>query len=259
MSQNKTRIKVLISPRSYDEIIETLKGVPDIIDIKNPAEGSLGANFPWIIRSAKEELLKKIKENGVSEENTIKYDHVKVSAAIGDFPNLPGTASLAALGAAYAGADYIKVGLKGTPNIDAAIELSSSIVKAVKEFDSKKNVVIAGYADQIAEKLPIRPLDIPLIAEKSGADVAMLDTFNKNGTSIFDHLSIDDLKEFIADAHARNLKVAIAGALNFSHIPLIKQLNPDIIGVRSMVCENFDRVKGSINHKQIIKLKNLIM
>ncbi|MHA1869390.1 MAG: (5-formylfuran-3-yl)methyl phosphate synthase, partial [Promethearchaeota archaeon] len=49
------------------------------------------------------------------------------------------------------------------------------------------------------------------------------------------------------------------GALNFSHIPLIKQLNPDIIGVRSMVCENFDRVKGSINHKQIIKLKNLIM
>ena len=60
------------------------KGGADIVDVKNPKEGSLGANFPWIISSVKESI------------NSGK----PISATIGDFNFKPGTASLAALGAA---------------------------------------------------------------------------------------------------------------------------------------------------------------
>ena len=43
-------MKVLISPTSLAEAEAVLAGGADIIDIKNPAEGSLGASFPWVIR-----------------------------------------------------------------------------------------------------------------------------------------------------------------------------------------------------------------
>jgi len=63
-------------------------------------------------------------------------------------PFKPGTASLAALGAAMAGADYIKVGLYGVRNEFEAQEMIKAVVRAVKDFDSEKKVVIAGYGYQ---------------------------------------------------------------------------------------------------------------
>ncbi len=88
-------MKLLISPINKEEAIIASRGGADIVDVKNPKEGSLGANFPWVIRDVKEAV------NG----------RQPISATIGDFNYKPGTASLAAFGAAVAGADYIKVGL----------------------------------------------------------------------------------------------------------------------------------------------------
>ena len=42
-----------------------------------------------------------------------------VSVALGDLPNLPHTAALAARGAALSGADYVKVGLRGVRELDS--------------------------------------------------------------------------------------------------------------------------------------------
>ena len=82
-------MKLLISPKNAEEAKEAVTGGADIVDVKNPLEGSLGANFPWIIREIKE----------------IIPEGVEISATIGDFPPLPGTASLAALGMCTLGVD----------------------------------------------------------------------------------------------------------------------------------------------------------
>jgi len=37
-------------------------------------------------------------------------------------------------------------------------------------------------------------------------------------------------------------------------LPLIKQISPDIIGLRSLVCEGFDRDKGKIKKELIESL-----
>ena len=70
-----------------------------------------------------------------------------LSATIGDFPNLPGTASLAALGAAVAGADIIKIGLKGPTIENDCIFLMNKVIKAVKEYNrlEKKDGVICAF------------------------------------------------------------------------------------------------------------------
>jgi len=44
-------MELLVSPCSVEEAKNSLAA--DIIDVKNPAEGSLGANFPWIIKAIK--------------------------------------------------------------------------------------------------------------------------------------------------------------------------------------------------------------
>ncbi|GAH11455.1 unnamed protein product, partial [marine sediment metagenome] len=109
------KIKLLVSPKTLEEakVVVKYKEV-DYIDCKNPSEGSLGANFPWIIKQMK---------------SLIQFSGSQLlSATIGDFPNLPGTASLAALGAAVAGADIIKIGLKGPTTENECIFLMNKVI-----------------------------------------------------------------------------------------------------------------------------------
>jgi uncharacterized protein (UPF0264 family) len=77
-------LKLLISPSDEKEALEAIAGGADIVDVKNPREGALGASFPWTIRRIKE----------------IAPEGIEVSCTVGDLPNLPGSVSLAVLGAA---------------------------------------------------------------------------------------------------------------------------------------------------------------
>ena len=235
------KIKLLISPKSIEEAKVIVDSKIDYIDCKNPNEGSLGANFPWIIKSMK----KLIPSNS----------SLLLSAAIGDFPNLPGSASLAALGAAVSGADIIKVGLKGPKNENQGIKLMKNVVKTVKDFSNEIKIVAAGYADRSRKSNSLKYLEIPTIAAESGSDIAMLDTYIKDGKGLFDFLSMEELIKFKEKAKKLDLRVALAGSIMIKDIKKIRQISPDIIGVRSVVCEDFDRNNGMINKDLIEKLK----
>jgi (5-formylfuran-3-yl)methyl phosphate synthase len=207
-------MQLLVSPRDIPEARKSLAA--DIIDVKKPSEGSLGANFPWVIREIKSISTK------------------PVSAAIGDFDYKPGGASLAAYGAACSGADYIKVGLM-FDGIEKASDLIESVVKAVKDEFPEKRVVISAYSDYVRLG-SISPFDMaPLVAE-AGADLAMIDTGIKDGKSTFDFMDEATLTRFTWKNHDLGIGTAIAGALKMDDIPMLKRINPDIIGVRGMVC-----------------------
>lgn len=237
------RIKLLVSPRSIPEAIEVIESKSvDFIDCKNPLEGSLGANSPEMIRDIK---------NLIQKGSTMK-----LSATIGDFPNLPGTAALAAIGAAYSGADIIKVGIMGPKNMEESIKLMKSVVKAVHNYDDNILVVAAGYADKVRLNSSPNPLDIPEIAYNSGCDIAMVDTAIKDGKSLFDFLDVQSLKDFKFRAKSNNISVALAGNLKLSDMVKIKTIHPDIIGVRSVVCNNGDRNNGTIKKELIQELSN---
>lgn len=238
----KHHIKLLISPKNIEEAKITIKAGVDYIDCKNPEEGSLGANFPWIIQSIKSLIPKNRNQ--------------KLSATIGDFPNLPGTASLAALGAAVSGADIIKIGLKGPMSIKEGIILAKKVTKSVKRYDKNKEVVIAGYADYKRLKNSLDYLSLPEIASKAKADIVMLDTYVKDEKNLFDFLNVNQLSLFIEKANHYSLKTALAGNLRKENIEKFQIISPDIIGIRGAVCEDFDRKTGMITFEKIIDLKN---
>ncbi len=234
-------MKLLISPKDVGEAREAINGGADIIDVKNPKEGSLGANFPWIIKEIE----------GITPKDR------EISAAIGDFPNIPGTASLAALGAAISGADYVKVGLYGLSSKEDAILLASSVVKSVKDYDKGIKVVVAGYADFYRIN-SINPMIIPEIGKKSGADIIMLDTAIKDGKKLFDHIPMDKLIDFVKDSHNYGISVALGGSLSGSDIEPLYQIGVDIIGIRGAACDGNDRLNGRIKAEMVRKLKERI-
>jgi len=231
---------LLVSPIDVEEAKEAIAGGADIVDVKNPKEGSLGANFPWMIKAIRE----------------VTPKDLLVSATVGDVPYKPGTISLAAVGAAISGADYIKVGLYGVKNYYQAVELMKSVVKAVKDIDEDKIVVAAGYADAYRVGA-VEPLIIPKIARDAGCDVAMLDTAVKDGKTLFDFQSKDILAEFVDEAHNYGLKCALAGSIKKEHIPILKEIGTDIVGVRGAACKGGDRNNGRIDRDLVRELKEL--
>jgi uncharacterized protein (UPF0264 family) len=228
-------MKLLISPINREEAIVASRGGADIVDVKNPKEGSLGANFPWVIRDVKEAV----------------EGRQPISATIGDFNYKPGTASLAAFGAAVAGADYIKVGLYDIQTEDQVFELLTKITQAVKDYDSTKKVVASGYSDYKRIN-SISPLLLPSIVAEAGVDVVMVDTAIKDGKSTFEFMDEKELKRFTDLAHEHGLENAIAGSLKFEDLPVLDRIGPDIIGVRGMVCGG-DR-RTSIRRELVEKL-----
>ncbi len=228
-------MKLLVSVVNKIEALEAIKGGAHIIDVKNPKEGSLGANFPRVIRQVKE----------------IVPDNIEVSATIGDLPNLPGTASLAALGAAVSGADYIKVGLFGVKTSVEATILMKETCRAVKDYGNASKVIAAGYAD-FKKVGCLNPLKLPRVAYRAEADGAMIDVKVKYSESkLFDFLSDRELKKFVDEAHDSNLIVALAGSLEMQNVPRLYELGVDVIGVRKAVCSQRNRLDGDVQRKAV--------
>ncbi|MGZ7050339.1 MAG: (5-formylfuran-3-yl)methyl phosphate synthase [Methanobacterium sp.] len=232
---------LLISPINTTEAHEAILGGADIIDVKNPKEGSLGANFPWVIKSIRE----------MTPKNML------VSATLGDVPYKPGTVALAALGASVSGADYIKVGLYGTKNYDEALEVMKNVVKTVNDYNEDAIVVASGYAD--AHRVgAVDPMEIPHVAADAGAKIAMVDTAVKDGKTLFDSMDEEKISIFNDEIHDYGLKSALAGSIKKDQLQTLYNLGCDVVGIRGAACVDGDRNSGQIHRSAVMELKKLM-
>jgi len=216
-------MKLLVSVADVREARVAVRGGVDIVDVKNPAEGSLGAPAPDMIARVR---------------NTVPSER-PVSAAIGDLPNLPGTAALAALGAARSGAAYVKVGLWGTSTEEEAVAVLRAVREAVESGPTGPTVIAAAYAD--AERVPSRPLPpgaLVAAARRAGVGGCLVDTAVKDGGGLFEWLAPDALAALVAEGHAARLEMALAGALRAEDLPAVRATGADIAGVRSAACRD---------------------
>jgi hypothetical protein len=216
-------MRLLVSVVDAGEAREAAAAGADIVDVKNPAEGSLGAPSPAVIAGVRAAV-------GAA---------VPVSAAIGDMPDLPGTAALAACGAAHSGAAFVKVGLWGVSTENQAVTLLRAVAAAVPGT----SVVAAAYGDarRVAHR-PLAPELLPRVAGAAGVDVCLFDTAVKDGSGLLDWLSPDALASLVAEAHDLGLQMALAGALRAEDLPVVQSAGADIAGVRSAVCQDGRRV-----------------
>jgi uncharacterized protein (UPF0264 family) len=229
-------MRLLVSVTDAAEAQLAVAGGVDLVDVKNPAEGSLGAPAPGVIAAVA----------------AVLPADVPLSAAVGDLPSLPGTAALAALGAACSGAASVKIGLWGTSTRDEAVAVLRAARKAV---DGDAEVVAVAYAD--AARVPGRPLpprELVAAAREAGVAGCLLDTAIKDGRGLLSWLAVDALAELAAEAHAAGLQMALAGALRADDLPEIRATGADVVGVRSAACRNGERT-APLDPSRIARLR----
>lgn len=208
--------KLMVSVVNESEALKALWGGADIVDVKNPSEGALGAQTPKVIKSIRKLLPLSI----------------EVSATLGDLPYLPGTASLAALGAAVSGVNYVKAGLFGVRDYKEAINLSKAIKEALSLSGLKVKFVVCGYADY-ASFGSISPLMLPLVAYRVEADGILIDIKRKiPGVNLFTYMDNENITKLVDEAHSQGLFVALAGGLGINDVNRCIRLGVDVVGLR---------------------------
>ncbi len=230
-------MKLLVSVVDAAEARLAVAGGVDIVDVKNPAEGSLGAPAPGVIEQVR----------GVLPAG------LPLSAALGDLPCLPGTAALAALGAVRSGASYVKLGLWGVSGPDDAV----AVLRAVQDAVGGDAAVIAvAYAD--AARVPNRPLapsEVATAARQAGVSGCLIDTAIKDGRGLLSWIAADALASLVAEAHDAGLEIALAGELHADDLPTIRATGADIAGVRSAACREGRRT-AAIDPARIAQLRH---
>lgn len=234
--------KLLVSVVSGSEALAALEGDADIIDIKNPPEGALGAPAPVTIREVCAELRGK----------------KPFSIALGEFPGKPGAAALAALGSAYFNPDFVKIAFVPQSSPEEIVGTLKGIKNSLNfaQKEKKTAVVAVMYADTL-NAAPWKLTDFLAIVRDGGAAGCLIDTREKKGKSLFDFLSLEKIRGFIEDCLQKELFCGLAGSLKAADVQTLSKLGPDIIGVRSAVCGG-DRLRGTLSRESVQELKELI-
>lgn len=212
-------MKVMISIISKEEALVAYDNRAELIDIKNPLEGSLGAQSPLVVKEIMEAL----------------PEDAQTSATVGDVPFLPCTVAQAAYTVASMGVNYVKVGIKGCKTKDEVNQLCQQVGKAVRSFEGPE-LVVGCYADY-RETGTISPFDALEAIKGTPVRAILIDTLLKDGRNLFDFMKYDELDSFVKKTHEKGYLCALAGSIKMEHVSMLRDLKADITGVRGAICD----------------------
>lgn len=219
-SQLKTT-QLLISVTTIEEAQIALENGADIIDLKEPSLGALGA-LP----------IETIKEIVAYVKNTKNVDSKLTSATIGDLPMQPELLLAQVTQLATTGVDIIKIGFFQTDDYQACLDALKPVTQA------GIRIMAVFFAETIY------PKDLVAAIKNAGFMGVMLDTARKNGLTLLDYYSQEQRVAFAKTVFKNNLKLGLAGSLKLQHVSIIKEINPSYIGFRGGVCDRNQRNLG---------------
>jgi len=245
MSKENNMQKLLVSIRGSNEAVEAAKGGAQIADVEYPAS-ALGTPYPLNIMATRNHL------------NRAGFKHMFVSTNIGEVQSVRASACQAALGVAIAGADLIKFGL-AEQSLNSAIYLARNIVNTVRKLTPKKKKLYpAIFVDEDMQRFFRVFKDGPKLAQASGADGILIDTFNKLiGKGLLDYCSLKNIADFVKAMHKIKKEAWIAGSITVDDLPGLWNTGVDVICVRGAACAK-DKGKGRFGEVQEMVVKKLV-
>jgi (5-formylfuran-3-yl)methyl phosphate synthase len=197
----------LASVRDEAEAATALAARADIIDLKEPRRGALGA----LDRETTHSIVSLI------------GGRVAVSATIGDLPMQPETIRDAVLEKAAHGVDFVKFGLFLGGDARSCLDVLCPLAHRVR-------LILVLFADRLPD------FDAMAAASAMGAAGVMLDTADKGSGSLLAHLDRRQVANVVTQAKACGLMVGLAGSLAAADVPELLPLAPDLIGFRGALC-----------------------
>ena len=213
---NFCRTKILTSIKSLSEIRLVLKKGVDVIDFKDPSNGSLGAltikQISFFLKSIPSNQLTSSTIGDIEDIKTIRERVVMLSKTNINFIKI---------GFFF---DYTKI----------------KILKNLKKLAKNKKIIAVLFADNKPNLNLIREI------KKIQFDGILIDTKNKKNGNLRNYLSTKKLRNFIKVSKEQNLSIGLAGSLNIKDIDPLIRLKPDYLGFRGALCMAKKR-KDNIN------------
>lgn len=221
--------QLLISVKSLEEALVARYADVDVIDLKDPSVGAMGALDVGIVSQVVQEI------NGAALISaTVGEGHETVEALVGDIALYAGL-----------GVDVVKMGV--------------SELFLQKTFFTEMHKLATQGIQLVAVFFADKPLDLSLVIalQKSGFYGAMLDTQVKQ-SSLLDVQSMDMLKRFTALCERHQLVSGLAGSVNKNHLGDLLMLNPAFIGLRGGVCEKQNRM-AALSQSKVVEVKTMLL
>ena len=185
----------------------------ELVDVKEPARGSLGAATAQHWAAVRAEC----------------PPEIPISVALGELLDPELADRLAALPPV----SFAKIGLAHCRCREA---WQQRWRWAIGQLPQGTAAVAVIYADAASAAAP-DATQIIALGQRLGCRGVLWDTCGKDRGRLFAHVTQQDLAEQIQLARAAGLFVVLAGSLTVADLPAIALLAPDIVAVRGAVCE----------------------
>lgn len=212
-------MKLLVSVRNLEEARMAVDAGVEIVDLKEPARGSLGAVSLEVARGIGRQLGQKTRLSlAFGELND--FDHITLfdRRLLGMFT-------------------FAKIGLAGCQSVRHWKSRWQDWAQRVGEYVSP---VAVAYADHSNCRSPSVE-EVVELAIDADARYFLIDTWKKDGRCLFDYLTTDQLNDLIQPLRTRQIQIAVAGSLMPGHLTHVSDIRPDIIAVRGAVCDQQNR------------------
>ena len=212
-----SEMQLLVSVKDVEEATAALAGGADFIDAKDPAAGALGAVSLDVLRDIHSSVA------GLKP----------VSAALGDAID-ERSIERDARAYALAGASLVKIGFAGISSrsrVDALLN-AAKLCRRTACGSDRRGLRRCGTG---REPTPGRHSDAAANVSVAGV---LLDTADKRGPGLSQHMPLERLASWVTTAHRAGLLVAIAGKLAADDIAFARETGADIAGVRGAACDD---------------------
>jgi (5-formylfuran-3-yl)methyl phosphate synthase len=201
----------------------------DIIDLKQPAQGALGALEASEVKAIV----------GALAPETV------ISATVGDLPMQATLLANAVNAMAATGVDYVKIGFFPGGDWQACIE------QLAVPANNGHALIAVLFADTRPELSIIDSL------HQAGFRGVMLDTMDKQAGSLTRLLNRGELQAFVQKAKSHALLTGLAGSLTIDDIPGLRGLEADYLGFRGALCHQRTRT-AELDSKRIADIRQCL-
>lgn len=224
--------RLLVSVRSGVEAVSALAGGAEVIDIKEPSRGALGAAHP----SVWHDVCCRV------------HDRCPVSAALGELLSDGPFDRLGSLQTIR----QVKIGLAACRDVHDWPARWRQIVERLPDSVAAVAVVYADH-DRAASPSPEAVLSC---ATHSRCSAVLIDTFDKSHGGLFDIMPVSRVGEILQAARDVAPSVVLGGSLNQNSLPAALALRPDLIAVRGAACHR--NRSGSIEQARVRGLAEML-
>jgi uncharacterized protein (UPF0264 family) len=232
-------VQLLVSVSNIDEAKIALDNGVDIIDLKHPERGALGAlDMQDIV-----EIVAFINLHDTTKSKLI-------TATVGDLPLQPALLYAHVMQAASAKVDVVKIGFFN--NLGESLETYQACLDELQVLTEKGVKLVAVLFAEYAY-----PAQMIEMIRNAGFYGVMVDTALKNGATFLDYFSFAQMMALAEKIKKQQLQFGLAGSLKLQHIDLVKQFNPNYIGFRGGLCEG-DLRRNTLNANRVKTARNMM-